>query len=157
EGGAHGLCGDGARVGPAPARCGSRRVAGRGPQCHRRGRVISAALPIVFQPGRDRAMNEDTFMPTPRVVLIKPSKAAAHGSVERFRRGFRPNSTLPHLASLTPPALRSTHIEVQAIDEYVETDLDYLRWLRHDPEVITLVALIGVQSHQFHRALDLAA
>ena len=31
------------------------------------------------------------------------------------------------------------------------------RWLHHDPDVITLVALVGVQSHQFHRALDLTA
>src|SRR5712692_9092380 len=56
-----------------------------------------------------------------RVVLVKPSKYAADGAVERFRRGFMPNSTLPYLASLTPAAY-----EVHAIDEYVETDLAYL-------------------------------
>jgi hypothetical protein len=92
-----------------------------------------------------------------RIVLIKPSKYAADGSVERFRRGFMPNSTLPHLASLTPLQLAGRSIQVHVIDEYVETDLDYLRLLEGDPAYATLVALVGVQSHQFHRALDLAA
>ena len=64
-----------------------------------------------------------------RVVLIKPSKYARDGAVERFRRGFMPNSTLPHLASMTPAALRGRRIQLHAIDEYVETDLDYLRLL----------------------------
>jgi hypothetical protein len=47
--------------------------------------------------------------------------------------------------------------EVTAIDEYVQTDLAYLDLLRADPSRRTLLALVGVQSHQFHRALDLAA
>jgi hypothetical protein len=92
-----------------------------------------------------------------RVVLIKPSQYAPDGSVERFRRGFMPNSTLPHLASLTPRPFAGRAIEVHAIDEYIETDLDYLRLLERDPDYATLVAVVGVQSHQFHRALDLAA
>jgi hypothetical protein len=87
-----------------------------------------------------------------RVVLVKPSKYARDGFVDRFRRGIMPNSTLPHLRSMTPDGL-----EVHAIDEYVHTDLDYLRLLESGPGVRTLVALVGVQSHQFHRALDLAA
>ena len=96
-------------------------------------------------------------MPSFRVVLIKPSKYSLDGSVERFRRGFMPNSTLPHLAALTPRRLGEYAVEVRDVDEYVETDLDYLRWLEADPACVTLVALVGVQSHQFHRALDLAA
>ena len=92
-----------------------------------------------------------------RVVLIKPSKYAADGVVERFRRGFMPNSTLPHLASMTPRAVAGQLIDVHAIDEYVETDLTYLRWLEAASDCDTLVAVVGVQSHQFHRALDLAA
>jgi hypothetical protein len=83
-----------------------------------------------------------------RVVLLKPSKYGADGFVDRFRRGVMANSTLPHLRSMTPAA------DVLSIDEYVHTDLDYLRHLE-GPR--TLVALVGVQSHQFHRALDLAA
>jgi hypothetical protein len=92
-----------------------------------------------------------------RVVILKPSKYARDGRVERFRRGFMPNSTLYHLASLTPRELGGRRIEVHTIDEYVETDLGYLRLLEADASSETLLALAGVQSHQFHRALDLAA
>lgn len=92
-----------------------------------------------------------------RVVLIKPSKYGVDGVVERFKKGFMPNATLYHIASLTPEFIRETPIEVQIVDEYVWQDLSYLRWLHRDPDVITLLALVGVQSHQFHRALDLAA
>jgi len=92
-----------------------------------------------------------------RVVVLKPSKYAADGYVERFRRGFMPNATVAYLRSLTPvaggPAARAVH----AVDEYVHTDLDYLSLLRRDPGRRTLLALVGVQSHQLHRALDLAA
>lgn len=92
-----------------------------------------------------------------RVVLIKPSKYGMDGSVERFKKGYMPNATLWHIASLTPERIGQIPIEVITVDEYVWQDLSYLRWLQHDPDVITLLALVGVQSHQFHRALDLAA
>lgn len=92
-----------------------------------------------------------------RVVLIKPTKYAPDGTVDRFRRGFMPNATLPYLASLTPDRLGDLHLEVHAVDEYVQTDLEYLRLLESPPGGRTLVAMVGVQSHQFHRALDLAA
>ena len=92
-----------------------------------------------------------------RVVLIKPSKYAVDGSVERFKKGFLPNATLYHIASLTPARIGDVPVTVHTVDEYVWTDLDYLRWLHQDPDVTTLLALVGVQSHQFHRALDLAA
>jgi hypothetical protein len=39
-----------------------------------------------------------------QVVIIKPSKYLADGSVERFRRGFMPNSTVPYLRSMVPAA-----------------------------------------------------
>jgi radical SAM superfamily enzyme YgiQ (UPF0313 family) len=92
-----------------------------------------------------------------RVVLVKPSKYARDGRVERFRRGFMPNSTLYHLASLTPASVGGREVRVETVDEYVETDLDYLRLLRADGESETVLGLVGVQSHQLHRALDLAA
>jgi hypothetical protein len=92
-----------------------------------------------------------------RVVLIKPSKYAVDGSVERFKKGFLPNATLYHIASLTPARIGDVPVSVHLVDEYVWQDLDYLRWLHEDPDVITLLALVGVQSHQFHRALDLTA
>ena len=92
-----------------------------------------------------------------RVVLIKPSKYALDGGVERFRRGFMPNATLPHMVSMTPAEVAGRRVELCAVDEYVESDLQYLRWLEYDPQCTTLVALIGVQTPQIHRALDLAA
>lgn len=92
-----------------------------------------------------------------RVVILKPSKYEADGFVERFRRGFMPNSTLVHLASLTPGEVAGTPCEVVTVDEYVHTDLAYLDLLRRQDDRRTLVVLAGVQSHQFHRALDLAA
>jgi len=92
-----------------------------------------------------------------QVVIIKPSKYTADGYVERFRWGFMPNSTVPYLRSMTPSVVGDTPAEVHTVDEYVHTDLDYLSLLRRGRRDRTLVALVGVQSHQFHRALDLAA
>jgi hypothetical protein len=91
-----------------------------------------------------------------RIVIIKPSKYGVSGYVERFRRGFMPNSTVPYIRSMTPESVDGVHIETHAIDEYVQTDLRYLDILRN-PDQPTLLALVGVQSHQFQRALDLTA
>ncbi len=91
-----------------------------------------------------------------RIVILKPSKYSLDGHVERFRRGFMPNSTVPYLRSMTPAALDGVEIETVAIDEYVQTDLRYLNYL-HETDYPTLLALVGVQSHQFQRSLDLAA
>jgi hypothetical protein len=91
-----------------------------------------------------------------RVVIIKPSKYGVTGFVERFRRGFMPNSTVPYIRSMTPASIDGIPIETYAVDEYVQTDLSYLDLLRN-PSAPTLLALVGVQSHQFQRSLDLAA
>lgn len=88
-----------------------------------------------------------------RVVLVKPSKYGPDGHVERFRRGFMPNSTLLHLRSMTPALLSGRPVHVKMIDEHTQTSLRYLEWLR--PELCNLLAIVGVQSHQMHRALDL--
>jgi hypothetical protein len=92
-----------------------------------------------------------------RVVLVKPSKYGADGFVERFRWGFMPNSTLTHLRSLTPAVVDGTPCETVILDEYVHTRPGYLDLLQAVPGRRTLLALVGVQSHQLHRALDLAA
>src|SRR5256885_10209478 len=92
-----------------------------------------------------------------RVLILKPSKYGGDSFVERFRRGFMPNGTLPHLASMTPARVGDVPVEVRVVDEYVHTDLEYLSLLGTEPGATTLVALAGVQSHQFQRALDLAA
>src|SRR5438045_5304081 len=91
-----------------------------------------------------------------RVVILKPSKYGIDGHVERYRRGFMPNGTIPYLNSMTPREHDGWEIETHIIDEYVQTDLRYLSLLRRC-EVPTLLALAGVQSHQFQRSLDLAA
>ena len=91
-----------------------------------------------------------------RVLILKPGKYGLDGYVERFRRGFMPNATVPYLHSMTPPELDGCTIETQTIDEYVQTDLSYLKVLRGGDSP-TLLALVGVQSHQFQRSLDLAA
>lgn len=95
-----------------------------------------------------------------RVVVLKPSKYGYkndrwNGYVQRFWRGFMPNATVPHLRTMTPERISDCLLETYAIDEYVQTDLDYLKLLHGDEP--TLLALVGVQSHQFHRALDLGA
>ncbi len=97
-------------------------------------------------------------MPQPlQVVIIKPSKYLADGFVERFRRGFMPNSTVPYMRSMVPVEVDGLPVETHTVDEYVHTDLRYLKLLLRPLGKPTLVALVGVQSHQFHRALDLAA
>ncbi len=68
-----------------------------------------------------------------------------------------PNSTVPYVRSMTPAATGDTPIEVYSVDEYVHTDLKYMSLLQKKEGTRTLLALVGVQSHQFHRALDLAA
>ncbi|MCI0339495.1 MAG: hypothetical protein L0226_18130, partial [Acidobacteria bacterium] len=92
-----------------------------------------------------------------RVIILKPSKYALDGYVERYRWGYMPNGTVPHLRSMTPDSFNGIPIEVLTVDEYVHTNLDYLSLLRTEPGHKTLLAIVGVQSHQFHRALDLAA
>src|SRR6185295_17615001 len=89
-----------------------------------------------------------------RVIVVKPSKYGVDGTVERFWRGFMANGTIPHIRSMLDQI--DPTIDVQIVDEYVQTDLKYLELLRKT-DVPTLLLLVGVQSHQFHRGLDLAA
>ena len=92
-----------------------------------------------------------------QVVIIKPSKYLADGVAERFSRGFIRNSTVPYMPSMVPAEVDGMPVETQTIDEYVLTDLQYLKLHSRPEGKRTLVALVGVQSHQFDRALDLAA
>ena len=55
---------------------------------------------------------------------------------------------------MVPNEMDQVRLETHAIDEYVCTDLQYLKLLEPTRNAHTLVALVGVQSHQFHRALD---
>ena len=67
-----------------------------------------------------------------------------------------PNGTIPYLRSMTPDKIGSCEIETHVIDEYVHTDLEYLQNLRQS-STPTLLALAGVQSHQFQSSIDLAS
>ena len=87
-----------------------------------------------------------------RVIVLKPGKYGADGFVQRYRRGFMPNSTVSYLASLTPAEVDGSRCEVVTVDEYVHTDLDYLDLLARDPHRRTLVAFAGVQSHESRAA-----
>lgn len=97
------------------------------------------------------------------VVLIKPNGYSAHpkgnGYVKRYKFGTMPNGTLPDLRSLIPSSHQGVPIIVTAmIDEYIETDLKYLRHLQKptDKSRRKLVIIGGVQSWQLQHALDLA-
>src|SRR5262245_29064040 len=79
------------------------------------------------------------------------------GSVARFRFGLMPNATLYHLASMVAADIRGFRTERLLLDAYVHCDLDYLQLLQRSDDAVTLLALVGVQSHQFQRALDLAS
>ena len=95
-----------------------------------------------------------------RVIIGKPSKYAEDGFVERFYRGFMPNATINHMATLVnilPKDLRDYVSEIKTFDEYCEIDLAYYDLLCGQIGVETLFLLVGVQSHQFQRAIDLAA
>jgi hypothetical protein len=84
-----------------------------------------------------------------KVVIIKPSKYLANGTVERFHRGFMPNSTVPHMHSMVPPEMNHLPIETQAIDEYVYADLQYLKLPELDRNSRTLVALVGDAIYEY--------
>jgi hypothetical protein len=91
-----------------------------------------------------------------KVIILKPSKYGLDGCVDRFHRGFMPNATVPFIRSLTPESVEGRNIQVTCIDEYVQADLKYMQHLQGS-DTNTLLALVGVQSNQIHRALDLAA
>jgi hypothetical protein len=71
-------------------------------------------------------------------------------AVERSRCGFMPNRTVPQIRSMVPSDIDHGRIEMHAVVGYVYSDLNGLNLLKPGRNVQTLVALVGVQSHQFH-------
>ncbi len=94
---------------------------------------------------------------TLRVVIIKPSKYNPDGYVARFRWGFLPNSTGRFILSMIPPRLNGRTVETEYYDEAVYVPSEYQNRLHAEKGVTTLAMFVGVQSHQFQRAQDLAA
>src|SRR3990167_5269591 len=97
-----------------------------------------------------------------RIVLIKPSKYDDDGYVIRFWKGVLPSNTLNVLNGLTQDVIRrgvlgDLKIEVVTFDETAEKlpVNQIIRWSRRRGLKI-VVGLVGVQTNQFPRALDLA-
>ncbi|MFQ5683917.1 MAG: B12-binding domain-containing radical SAM protein [Candidatus Binatia bacterium] len=96
-----------------------------------------------------------------RIVLIKPSKYDDDGYVIRFWKGVLPSNTLNVLHGLTEDVIQrgvfgDLKIEVVTFDETSEKVpiQKIVRWGRR-PHTKLLVCLVGVQTNQFPRALDL--
>ncbi len=97
-----------------------------------------------------------------RVVLVKPSKYDDDGYVIRFWRGVLPSNTLNVLHGLTDDVRErrvfgELEIEVVTFDETAEKIpvRRIIGWGRRRDTKL-LVCLVGVQTNQFPRALDLA-
>jgi radical SAM superfamily enzyme YgiQ (UPF0313 family) len=98
---------------------------------------------------------------TLRVVLIKPSKYDDEGYVIRFWKGVLPSNTLNVLHGLTVDVARrrvlgDIEIRVDTFDETTEKVpvKKIVGWARQ-PATKLVVGLVGVQTNQFPRALDL--
>lgn len=97
-----------------------------------------------------------------RIVLIKPSKYDDDGYVIRFWKGVLPSNTLNVLHGLTEDVKQrrvfgDLRIEVVTFDETAEKIpvKKIIRWSRRSDTKL-LVCLVGVQTNQFPRAVDLA-
>lgn len=97
-----------------------------------------------------------------RIVLIKPSKYDDEGYVIRFWKGALPSNTLHVLYGLTEDVKKrrvfgDLRIEIATFDETAEKVpvKKIIRWSRR-PATKLVVGLVGVQTNQFPRALDLA-
>ena len=96
------------------------------------------------------------------VVLIKPSKYDDDGYLIRFWKGVLPSNTLNVLHGLTEDVrerrvFNNLPIEVTTFDETAEkVPIErIIRWSKA-PGTNLLVCLVGVQTNQFPRALDIA-
>src|SRR6266511_4375996 len=97
-----------------------------------------------------------------RIVLIKPSKYDDDGYVIRFWKGVLPSNTLNVLHGLTEDVktrrvFDNLPIEIVTFDETAEMVplKKIIRWSKA-PGTKLLVCLVGVQTNQFPRALDMA-
>ncbi len=96
------------------------------------------------------------------IVLIKPSKYDDDGYVIRFWKGVLPSNTLNVLHGLTEDiktrgVFGDLPIEVTTFDETAEKVpmSRIIRWSKA-PGTKLLICLVGVQTNQFPRALDMA-
>jgi radical SAM superfamily enzyme YgiQ (UPF0313 family) len=118
---------------------------------------MPAQLTSVPAAGRVRPRTEKLH-----IVLIKPSKYDDDGYVVRFWKGVLPSNTLNVLHGLTEDVKErrvfgDLAIEVTTFDETAEKVpvKKIIKWSR-EPGTKLLVGLVGVQTNQFPRALDMA-
>jgi radical SAM family protein len=111
---------------------------------------------VEVQRGGGRAVASRVF----RIVLIKPSHYDEDGYVIQWRRSTIPSNSLASLYGLFAECARDrvlgadVDIEIEAYDE-CNTVIDAAAIAKRISPQYGLVALIGVQSNQFPRALDL--
>ncbi len=98
---------------------------------------------------------------TLRIVLIKPSQYDDDGYVIRFWKAVLPSNTLSVLQGLTEDIKRrrvfgDITIQVDTFDEVAEKVpvAQIVKWDRH-PSTKLVVCLVGVQTPQFPRALEM--
>lgn len=123
--------------------------------------TLKEGVPGRSEQGRQQLLPEARKYKTLRIVLIKPSKYDDDGYVIRFWRGVLPSNTLNVLRGLTEDirkreALGAIDIQIDTLDETAERVpvRRIIRWSRR-PATKLLVCLVGVQTNQFPRALDL--
>jgi len=96
------------------------------------------------------------------IVLVKPSKYDDDGYVIRFWKGVLPSNTLNVLHGLTEDVkarrvFGDLPIEVTTFDETAEkVPLKKIISWSKEPGTTLLVCLVGVQTNQFPRAVDMA-
>ncbi len=131
--------------------------------------VIGEGSPLaVLDPVPDRSeASECLLLPEARkykrlrVVLIKPSKYDDDGYVIRFWRGVLPSNTLNVLHGLTVEVARrrlfgDLEIRVDTFDETAQkVPVNKIVGWSREPATKLVVGLVGVQTNQFPRALDL--
>jgi len=98
-----------------------------------------------------------------QLVLIKPSHYDDDGYVIRWWRALIPSNSLAALYGIAADCAKrqvlgpDTEIDIEVIDEAntrIQVAALLARFRRHD--CFGLVALVGVQSNQYPRALDIA-
>src|ERR1700741_2541342 len=99
-----------------------------------------------------------------QLVLIKPSHYGDDGYVIRWWRSMVPSNSLASLYGIAADSAarralgEDVDIDIEAIDEF-NTRVDIRKLLRkfEKNKNLGLVALVGVQSNQYPRALDIAS
>ncbi|MFQ5803408.1 MAG: hypothetical protein ACE5JQ_10995, partial [Candidatus Methylomirabilales bacterium] len=127
----------------------------------------TAPLPVIDAPPERLSSEYIDLLPeagkyrTLHIILIKPSKYDDDGYVIRFWKGVLPSNTLSVLNGLTEDIKRrglfgDIAIAVDTFDETTEKVpvKKIVQWGRR-PATKLIVCLVGVQTNQFPRALDL--